>query len=258
MADFVDRVCVVTGAASGLGLEVVRALRTAGACMMLIDRDADRLQAVAREHQDVGAGRIRYRAGDVSDGGAVTAAARATEDAFGKVHVLINAAGVLGPAVAVVDCEEADWDRVFDVNVKGTYLMARYFVPLIRKAGGGAIVNFASTAGIVGSATLGPYSASKGAVVLLTRSMALQHATENIRVNCVCPGSIETPMLRATFESAGDAAIQRAREETFRQRHPMLRFGRPDEVAHAVLFLASDEASYITGAALPVDGGRLA
>ncbi len=158
----------------------------------------------------------------------------------------------------IVDCEEDDWVHLFAVNVRGTYLAARHFVPLIRLRGRGNVVNFASTAGLVGSGHVSPYSASKGAIVTMTKSMAINHATENIRVNCVCPGSIETPMLRETFAKAGDEAAQRERETIYRERHPMLRFGMADEVASVVLFLASDDASFVTGVAMPVDGGRLA
>jgi NAD(P)-dependent dehydrogenase (short-subunit alcohol dehydrogenase family) len=176
----------------------------------------------------------------------------------GGIDILVTAAGILGPACSIADCEPADWDRVFAVNVRGTYLAVRAGVKLLRQRGGGAIVTFGSTAGLAGSVTLGPYCASKGAVVLMSRSLALSLAPEGIRVNCVCPGAIETPMLEATFASAGDAAARAAREATFRARHPLGRFGKPNEVAEAVLFLASDAASFMTGVAMPVDGGRMA
>lgn len=254
MADFAGKRCVVTGAASGLGREVAERLSAAGARLCLLDRD----EAALRDLAGGLAGAELSRALDVTDSAALAGVAADLGERFGGLDVLVNSAGMLGPAVSVADCPEDDWDRVFAVNVKGSYLAVRHFLPLIRRAGGGAVVNFASTAGLAGSGTLGPYSASKGAVVLMTRSLAIAHAAENIRVNCVCPGSIETPMLEATFASAGDAAAQEARRRQFRERHPMLRFGKAGEVAAAVLFLASDEAAYVTGVALPVDGGRLA
>jgi len=258
MARFAGKIAAITGAASGLGREVVLRMASEGApSLVVIDRDTESLENVATAARAHGA-KVIVRASDVTDAPAMAAAAQAADGAFGGIDILVSAAGILGAAVPVVECPEEEWERVFAVNVRGTYLAARHFVPLIRKRGKGAVVNFASTAGILGSSVLGAYSASKGAVVLMTRSMALSHAAENIRVNCVCPGSIETPMLRATFTSAGDPDAQRAREEAFRLKHPMLRFGQPHEVAAAVLFLASDEAAYITGAALPVDGGRLA
>ena len=254
MADFSGKRCVVTGAASGLGRDVAGALARAGARLCLADRDGGALDRTARDLAGVEVARTL----DVSRDEDVAAFAAEVQESCEAVDVLINAAGILGPAVSVADCGEADWDRVFAVNVKGSYLMVRHILPLMRKAGGGAIVNYASTAGLAGSATLGPYSASKGAVVMMTRSLALAHAGEKIRVNCVCPGSIETPMLDATFASAGGAEAQEERRRQFRARHPLLRFGRPEEVTEAVLYLASDRASFTTGVALPVDGGRLA
>ena len=258
MARFAGKIAAITGAASGLGREVALRMASEGArSLVVIDRDTESLENVATAARGHGA-KVVVCAMDVTDVRAMAAAAQAADGAFGGLDLLVSAAGILGAAVPVVECPEEEWERVFAVNVRGTYLAARHFVPLIRKRGKGAVVNFASTAGILGSPILGAYSASKGAVVLMTRSMALSHAAENIRVNCVCPGSIETPMLRATFASAGEPDAQRAREEAYRLKHPMLRFGEPHEVAAAVLFLASDEASYITGTALPVDGGRLA
>jgi NAD(P)-dependent dehydrogenase (short-subunit alcohol dehydrogenase family) len=220
---------------------------------VLMDRDAAGLQAIAAQ---IGAP-ATIAVCDVSDPAAVALAWAGMGLADG-LDILVTAAGVLGPAVSVADCEPEDWDRVFAINVRGTYLATRAALPLLRQRGGGAIVTFGSTAGLAGSATVGPYSASKGAVVLMTRSLALAHAAEGIRVNCVCPGSIETPMLEQTFASAGDAAEVAARTEAFRARHPLGRFGTANEVAELVLFLASDAASYMTGTAVPVDGGRLA
>jgi NAD(P)-dependent dehydrogenase (short-subunit alcohol dehydrogenase family) len=192
----------------------------------------------------------------VSDAGSDDTAWASLDLAQG-LDILVAAAGVLGPTVSVAACALDDWDRVFAVNVRGAYLTIRAAMPHLRKTRG-AIVTFGSTAGLAGSATLGPYCASKGAVVLMTRSLALAHAAEGVRVNCVCPGSIETPMLEQAFSSAGTAEEGEARRHLYASRHPLGRFGRPEEVAEVVLFLASDGASYMTGAAVPVDGGRLA
>ncbi len=257
MPDFTGKTCVITGAASGLGRETAVLMAQAGANVVVLDLDAAGLGETEAACLEAGH-EVLTMSVDVTKGDSLAVAADATRERFGAIHALINSAGTLGPSVPIVDCDEADWQRVFDVNVKGTFLAAKYYIALLRKGGGGAIVNFSSAAGLVGSNELGPYSASKGAVVLMTRSMALNHASEGIRVNCVCPASIDTPMLRATFEIAGDEEARRKRYEKFLQRHPLGRFGTASEVARAVLFLASDDASFITGAALPVDGGRLA
>jgi NAD(P)-dependent dehydrogenase (short-subunit alcohol dehydrogenase family) len=244
---FVGKTAIVTGAGSGLGREVARRLAGEGAArLLLLDRDAAGLADSVAACGGVAEGRVL----DVADGAAWDALAVGTPD------ILVCAAGILGPAVPVAECSPEDWERVFAINVRGTYLAARRVVPAMRRPG--AIVNFASTAGLAGSAVLGAYSASKGAVVMLTKSLALSLATQGVRVNCVCPGSIETPMLEQTFASAGDGAAQAARAEAYRLRHPMHRFGQAGEVAEAVLFLASDAAGFVTGVALPVDGGRLA
>jgi NAD(P)-dependent dehydrogenase (short-subunit alcohol dehydrogenase family) len=252
MQRFAGFSAVVTGAASGLGREVVRGLAREGAARIaLIDRDAEGLAALAGE---IGPAALPLAA-DVSEEAAM-AAAFARVAPWGGAEVLVTAAGILGPVTDVASCSPANWDRLFAVNVRGTYLALHFGVPELRRRGsGGAIVTFASTAGIAGSATLGPYSATKGAVVMMTKSLALSLAAEGIRVNCVCPGSIETPMLEANLSAGPDPA---ARTAEYRARHPMNRFGKAQEVAEAVLFLASRQASYMTGVALPVDGGRLA
>lgn len=249
---FTGRVGVVTGAASGLGRATAIGLAAEGARLVLFDRDAEGL-----------AGTAASCPGSVCVACDVTAAAdhaRVLDAAapLGPIALLATAAGILGPAAPLADVAEADWDRLFAVNVKGTWLAIRAVLPQMLAAGRGAIVTFASGAGLAGNPAMPAYSASKGAVVLLTRSLAVSHVTQGIRANCVCPGPIETPMLRDTFAQAGDAAAAAAREAAFRARNPMGRFGTVDEVAESVLFLLSDAASYITGVALPVDGGKLA
>ncbi|WP_439577987.1 SDR family NAD(P)-dependent oxidoreductase [Elioraea sp.] len=249
---FTGRVGVVTGAASGLGRATAIGLATEDARLVLFDRDAGGLAETAASCP----GAVRV-VGDVTvsaDHARVLAAAAP----LGPIALHATAAGTLGPAAPLADVSEADWDRLFAVNVKGTWLAVRAVLPQMLAAGRGAIVTFASGAGLAGNPTMPAYSASKGAVVLLTRSLAVSHVGQGIRANCVCPGPIETPMLRDTFAQAGDAAAIAAREAAFRARNPMGRFGTVDEVAESVLFLLSDAASYITGVALPVDGGKLA
>lgn len=249
-ARFTGRVGLVTGAASGLGREVAIGLAAEGARLVLLDRSSEALHDVAR--QCPGAEAV---VGDVASDADMARAAQAL-DRLGPVTLLATAAGMLGPTVPLPDVSEADWDRLFAVNVKGTWLALKHVVPRMQAAGGGAVVTFASGAGLAGNTVFPAYSASKGAVVLMTRSLAAGHAAAGIRANAVCPGPIETPMLRESFAAAGSGAA--AREEGARGRVPMQRFGTPTDVAAAVLFLLSDEASYINGVALPVDGGRLA
>jgi NAD(P)-dependent dehydrogenase (short-subunit alcohol dehydrogenase family) len=253
MQRFHGRTGAVTGAASGLGRSIALALASEGARLLLMDRDAAALAEVAASCP----GAVAV-ATDVSSAAEIDAAAMEGLSRLGPASLLVTAAGILGPTAPAVDVQEADWDRVFAVNVKGTWLAIRAFMPQIRQAGGGAVVTIASTAGLAGSAQLQAYSATKGAVVMLSRSLALTHGPEGIRVNCVCPGSIETPMLAATFDAAGDAAERAARVALFQARYPLQRFGKADEVADATLFLLSEQASFLTGVALPVDGGRLA
>lgn len=246
---FEGRVGLVTGAASGIGRAVTVALAEEGARLVLMDRDAEGVSEVAARCGAVAV------AGDVSRADDVARAAEAL-DRLGPATVLVTAAGMLGPTAPLPDVEEEGWDRLFAVNVKGTWLALKAVLPRMAAAGGGAVVTVASGAGLAGNAVFPAYSASKGAVVLMTRSVAAGHAAQGIRANAVCPGQIETPMLRSVFESLGDRAP--GVEATFRARNPSGRFGTTDEVTGAVLFLLSDEASYVNGAALPIDGGRLA
>ena len=249
---FAGQIGIVTGASSGLGRRTAALLAAQGARLVLVDRDAEGLVAAMVECP----GAVTA-VGDVAHAADIEAAVGLAAT-LGPIRLLATAAGILGPVRPLTDIDEADWTRLFDVNVKGTWLALRACLPHMRAAGGGAVVCFASAAGLTGSETMPAYSASKGAVVMLTRSAARSEASHGIRVNCVCPGSIETPMLEATFAAAESPAVRAAREAAFRARHPLGRFGAADEVAQAAVFLLSDAASFITGAALPVDGGRLA
>ena len=247
---FTGLVGLGTGAASGLGRDAAVGLAREGARLVLLDRDGAGVSDTAAHCP----GAVRV-VGDVSNAADVERAAEAA-DALGRVSLLVTAAGILGPTLPLPDVAEAEWDRLFAVNVKGTWLALKSVLPRMAAAGGGAVVTLASGAGLAGNATFPAYSASKGAVVLMTRSVAASHTAQGIRANCVCPGPVDTPMLRGAFAAAGDAAAER--EESFRARNPMARFGAPGEVTAAVLFLLSPAASYINGVALPVDGGRLA
>lgn len=250
---FNGRIAAVTGAAGALGRATAIMLANEGARLLLFDRDEKALAETAAQCP----GSISV-VGDASSAADVQRAAEIARKEFGPVELLVAAAGILGPAKILIDVDEESFDKLFAVNVKGAWLAAKYFVPQMREIGRGSVVLFSSTAGIVGSPLLSAYSASKGAVTLLTRSLALNHAQENIRVNCVCPGTIDTPMAYANFVQAGDEKAQQERLEIMKAKHPMNRFGTADEVAGAVLYLLSDAAGFTTGVALPVDGGRLA
>lgn len=252
-ARFAGMSAVVTGAASGLGRDIAIRLAQEGAThMVLMDLDTRGLQDTAER---IGPA-ARAAVCDVSSPGQ-TAEAWARSEVPDALDVLVTAAGTIGSGSSIEHCSAQEWDRIFAVNVRGTLLAIQQALPRLRPRMG-CIVTFGSTAGLAASTALGPYSASKGAVVMLTRSLAAVHAVEGIRANCVCPGSIDTPMLEATFGASGDEEARRAREALYLRRIPMGRFGRSAEVTEAALFLASPAASYLTGVALPVDGGRLA
>jgi NAD(P)-dependent dehydrogenase (short-subunit alcohol dehydrogenase family) len=253
MQRFEGMTVVVTGAASGLGRDAAIALAGEGARrLVLMDVDEAGLRATVAEAGP----RADALVCNVAEPDALAGAWSGLEFPEG-LDVLLTAAGTIGSGSAIADCGVDEWDRIFAINVRGTFLCIQHALPHLRRQRG-CIVTYGSTAGLAGSGALAPYSASKGAVVMLTRSLAIQHATEGIRANCVCPGSIDTPMLQATFETAGDAQAVEARRALYLSLYPMGRFGASHEVTQAAQFLASREASYVTGVALPVDGGRLA
>ncbi len=173
---------------------------------------------------------------------------------FGRLDILVNNAGIIR-RTTVLDITEEEWDRVMAVNVKSIFLLSQYAIPVMAKAGGGVIINTASGWGLVGGRNAVSYCASKGAVVNMTRAMALDHGEQNIRVNCICPGDTDTPMLRSEARQLGQADEQFLAEAADR---PLQRIGRPEDIAQAALYLASDAASFVTGTALVVDGGGLA
>ncbi|RKP57818.1 SDR family NAD(P)-dependent oxidoreductase [Pararobbsia silviterrae] len=253
MGRFQGRVVAISGAASGLGRDIAQGLATEGAAKLyLFDVDAKGLADTAGS---IAAPTVQLCC-DVADETSVSRAWQQASDIDG-LDVLLTAAGTIGAGTPIEACSVAEWDRIFNINVRGTFLMVKYALPHLRKNKGN-IVTFGSSAGLAGSGTLPAYSASKGAVAMFTRSLALAHASDGIRVNSVCPGSIETPMLQATFDAAGSPEAVAARKAEYLKRYPLGRFGAAREVTDAALFLASDQASYTTGVCLPVDGGRLA
>lgn len=248
-----DRVALVTGGGAGIGAAAARALAGAAAAIALVDTDEAAGTAVVRSITGAG-GRALFVAGDVSVGDDCRRAVERTVDAFGGLDILVNNAGIIRRA-SVTELDEADWDRMMAVNVKSVFLMSRHAIPVIAKGGGGSIINIASGWGLTGGARAAAYCASKGAVVNLTRAMALDHGPANIRVNCICPGDTDTDMLRAEAEQLG-VPIDEFRAQA--ARRPLGRVIRPDDVAEAALYLASDASAAVTGVALAVDGGGLA
>jgi NAD(P)-dependent dehydrogenase (short-subunit alcohol dehydrogenase family) len=220
---------------------------------MTVDLDEKGGRSAAEEIAG-GGGEARFIAADVSRAADCTRAVEETLFTFGRIDVLFNNAGIIRRA-SVVGTSEEEWDRVMAVNVKSIFLLSRLAVPIMAKASGGAIVNTASGWGIAGGRDAAAYCASKGAVVLLTKAMAIDHGRQGIRVNCVCPGDTDTAMLRHEASELGIAIEEFLAEAADR---PLGRMGTPEEVAQAVLFLASDSSSFITGTALVVDGGGLA
>jgi len=248
------KVALITGGNSGIGRATAILFAEEGARVVIAARNEARgnetVEAIARA-----GGEAIFVACDVRRAEDCRKAVEATIEAFGRLDILFNNAGVIYPGRTVVDATEEEWDHTMAVNVKGAYLMSKYAIPWMIKSGGGVIINTASVWGLVGGKGAAAYCASKGAMVLLTKAMALDHASQNIRVNCICPGSVDTPMLRQEMEELG--GVEKLRP-TFEAKHPLGRICTPEEVAKAVLYLASDDSSFVTGASLAIDGGRTA
>jgi len=248
-----DKVVLITGGASGIGRAAALLFSKEGTTVAIVDIDEPKGQAVAQSIVESGGKAVFIRC-DVTNSVECRSAVDRVLKEHGKISVLFNNVGIIRRA-SVVDTTEEEWDRVMDTNVKSMFIFSKYVIPVMAEAGGGVIINTASGWGIVGGAKAASYCASKGAVVLLTKAMALDHGPQNIRVNCICPGDTETPML------IGEARQLGVDEEEFLEeakQRPLQRIGKPEEIANAVLFLASDAASYVTGTALVVDGGGLA
>jgi len=248
------KVALVTGAASGIGRATAALFGQEGAKVMCADLDGAGAERMARQIADSGGEAASIRA-DVSVAADVEGMVRATVERWGRLDILFNNAGIEF-GLPVTQVPEEEWDRLIDINLKGVFLGCKYAIPEMLKQGGGSIVNTASVAGLQGTAWLSTYSASKGGVVLLTKSLATEWAQQNVRVNAVCPGVIRTPMTERAI-ARGELVLGKGEEAWQRlgAAHAMGRVGEADEVAQAVLFLASDEASFVTGVALPVDGG---
>ena len=247
------RTAVITGGAGGIGRATALLFAREGAGVCIVDLHEEAGQEIAREISAAGGHAIFERA-DVTRSTDCRRVLERTVHEFGGIHVLFNNAGIIRRA-SVVEISEADWDAVMAVNVKSVFLVSREVIPIMAKAGGGSIINTASGWGLAGGPRAAAYCASKGAVVLLTKAMAIDHGRQNIRVNCICPGDTDTAMLRGEARQLGEAEDRFLSDSA---RRPLGRVGRPEEVAQAALYLAGDDASFVTGSALVVDGGGLA
>jgi NAD(P)-dependent dehydrogenase (short-subunit alcohol dehydrogenase family) len=248
-----NKVALITGGTSGIGEAVANLFAGEGAKVAVTGRNESRGHAVTVRILESGGQAVFLRT-DVRKAAECKRAVDETLHSFGRLDILFNNAGVFYPQTAL-ECTEEEWDLQIDINLKGTFLMSKYALPPMIAQGSGVIINNSSGWGLVGGDQAVAYCASKGGVVLLTKAMAVDHGRQGIRVNCICPGDVDTPMLPE------DAKLRGLDWKTYLagcENRPMGRIGTPDEIAKAVLFLASDDSSFMTGAALVVDGGGTA
>jgi NAD(P)-dependent dehydrogenase (short-subunit alcohol dehydrogenase family) len=256
MAELDGKVAVVAGGSLGIGRASARRLADAGAAVVLCGHDDASVEDALTELRGAGL-EVDGRRADVTVSAEVEGLVRLATERYGAVDILVNSAGIQRYGT-VVDTPEEVWDEVLAVNLKGMFLTAKHCVPEMRRRGGGAIVNVASVQAFATQQGVVAYSASKGGVVALTKSIAVDHAAENIRCNAVCPGSVDTPMLRWAADLFKGDSSQDETVRTWGRSHPLGRVARAEEVAEVIAFLAGDRASFVTGAELRVDGGLLA
>lgn len=250
-------IALVTGAGTGIGRAIASLFARHGARIGVnVHKSVEGGQQTVRDIVEQGGEAVLLPA-DISSTADVEALTERLAQTFGGIDILVNNSGIGTTRTSdrVTDIDEDEWDRVLEVNLKGAMLTSKFVIPYMRKRGGGNIVNISSIRGLLGNPVLASYCASKGGMVLLTKQMALDYAADHIRVNCVCPGFTHTQMLETYLHKQDDPAGAR---KAFADMAPLRRIGTPDEIACCVLFFASDESSFITGAALPVDGGYTA
>jgi NAD(P)-dependent dehydrogenase (short-subunit alcohol dehydrogenase family) len=244
------KVALITGGGTGIGRAIALAFAREGAKLAVAGRRKEKLNETIQEMEKQGGQGLAIVC-DVAKARDAAHAVRETVKNFGRLNVLVNNAGVLH-ASTIEGIAEEDWDRLMTINLKGPFLMCRAALPEFRKAGGGAIINVGSVLGLVAMKDRAAYCASKGGVTLLTKAMALDHAHENVRSNCICPSIVETELVQGLFAASEEGkALRKARIGQI----PIGRMGRPEDVAELAVFLASDESSWLTGAAIPLDGG---
>jgi NAD(P)-dependent dehydrogenase (short-subunit alcohol dehydrogenase family) len=249
------RVALITGAGSGIGRAAAQLFAAEGAAVAVVDQRGDAAEETAEKIVAEG-GRAVGIAANVAMAAQAQTAVRVAVGVFGQLDVLYNNAGI-NSSGSVVDATEDDWDRCFAVNVKGTFLFSQAAAPHLVGSGNGAIVNQGSVAALVGVANFAAYCAAKGAVVALTRSMAVDLAPQRIRVNAICPGTVFTPLMEPMLRARGDGDLDAGLAKTV-VKYPIGRLGTPEEIARVALFLASDEASFLTGSVVTADGGMTA
>ena len=251
---FIGKVVIITGGSSGIGLAAAQLFAREGALVVLMARSESRGQEAVATITATG-GQALFVAGDVAKAADCKASVDAAVATYGRLDILFNNAGVIYVDRDVVATSEEEWDETIGAGLKSIFLMSKYAIPHIAAAGGGSIVNNSSIFGLVGGTGVAAYCAAKGGVITLTKAMALDHAAQNIRVNCVCPGSVQTAMLEKEMNDQGGIEAELPK---YAARHPLNRISSPEEVAAVVAFLASSDASFVTGIAMPVDGGRSA
>jgi len=253
MDTLAGKVALITGGASGIGRATALLFAREGAAVALVDINIEQGQSTVAEIESLG-GRAIFIPCDITRADDCQAAVEKTISSFGRLDILFNNAGIVRRA-NVIDTTEDEWDKVMAVNVKSIFLMSKYSIPHMDKLGGGSIITTSSGWGLRGGSNAVSYCASKGAVTNMTRAMAIDHGKRNIRVNAICPGDTDTPMLRDEARQLGQTEADFMAEAANR---PLRRYAQPIEIAHAALYLASDAASYVTGSALVIDGGGLA
>jgi len=248
-----DRVALITGAASGIGRQTALLFADQGCKVLVVDVQDDAGAETVDTIRGAG-GNAQYVHADVSKSIDCENMVKSAEDQFGKLDILFNNAGVFYPKT-VLDCSESEWDLTLDTSLKGAFLMSKYALPSMIERGSGVIIHCSSGWGIQGGGEAAAYCAAKGGLVVMTKAMAIDHGPQGIRVNCICPGDVDTPMLPDDARQRGIAWESYLEGASDR---PMGRVGRAEEIARAVLFLATDASSFITGTALVVDGGGIA
>ncbi|MBS1840953.1 MAG: SDR family oxidoreductase [Acidobacteria bacterium] len=252
MTRLAGKVALITGGGTGIGRSSALAFAREGAKVAVVGRRVEKLQEAVAEIKATGGEAIAV-ACDVSRAADVQNAIAKVVAAYGKLNILVNNAGVLSVST-IEEISEEEWDSLMAANLKGPFLMCRAALTEFRKVGGGSIVNIGSVLGLVAMKKRAAYCASKGGVTLLTKAIAIDHGHENIRANCICPSIVETDLVSELFKTSDGARARNERLATI----PLGRFGKPSDIAELAVFLASDESSWLTGAAIPVDGGLTA